>query len=343
MVNRSGLIERRTDLSRLDVVWNYLLRSLEIGLIAGGTYGGLMGLLLLRGRVGSYLLGVGMILGLAIATSFLLSAVTCLCFYPLKQVQPYRWTIRLIGACIAGGLVSLWILWSFSAARMTPGSATLIGLQSVLIAIVAGLIGDLGGQNMTQWYERRSAAASDPTARPIRHNIVTLSKTADSFKAIFPAAKLGWLQVVILSFVLPLLGFWLLELLMCGSKEAYDCLTSPRLFTSAQAGWMTVLPIIALAIALLKQYRIHLQIDQQTLFVRHELFGQQIWRQAWSRATINGIRLSRPRFGHHFNITLHIGQARYRLSGKQLGPIEAQWLAHELSDWLSVPLERTQR
>jgi serine/threonine protein kinase len=96
--------------------------------------------------------------------------------------------------------------------------------------------------------------------------------------------------------------------------------------------------------------RIRLRIDQQHIFTTHELFGFKFRSKSSSRQNIRAVHLIQPkRFGARPKLVIWTENAdskpqkskKYELCKNDLlDQWELKWLAHEISDWLSLPLTR---
>ena len=244
--------------SKRQVAQHIILRSTVIGLMSGTMLGVLFGfpplLFIWTGTAGAVLgLGLGLVNGL------LLSAITCLFFYPLRSVGLYRLIAKVIGALIAGGGAAVFGPWYFSSQAMTPNSAVLIGFGSVIASIIAGWAGGLAGQNLTQWYEQNNAAVPyELTAIPISFGTNPLQKLDQYLGAILLSHKMGWISVAIFSLFSGFLRNRVLRFLVCGelATDVYSCLPSPRLYTSTIEGLKVAFPItflIVLIVVLLQR------------------------------------------------------------------------------------------
>ncbi|MBD2108995.1 hypothetical protein [Nodosilinea sp. FACHB-13] len=246
--------------SRRQLAKYIILRSTVIGLMSGAILGSLFGffplplLLILTGIVGA---GLG--LGLGLINGLLLSATTCLFFYPLRSVGLYHLIAKVIGALIAGGGAAVFGPWYFSSQAMTPNSAVTIGFGSVIASIIAGWAGGLAGQNIAQWYEQKSLAAQHKSViRQTSSGANSLQKLKRYLGDILSSQKAGWISIAIFSLFSFFLRNRVLRFLVCGDlvTDAYACLPSPRLYTSVIEGFKFALPItflITLIVVLLQR------------------------------------------------------------------------------------------
>jgi len=213
-------------MSRLKLVGLIALRTTIIGFLSGTVTGIPFGFML-SSWVAGVVLGTvfGIVLG-AVA-GLLLGVVTSLFFYPLARVNLYRAITTIIAVVIAGSGAAMWGPWHFSSTRMTPMSAVTLGFGSVLASLIAGWTGALAAQDIARWYEQASA-----------NSFLRTSKLKIS-----P----GWIGVALL----PILGWWSMMWLVCGSFDSaryYSCLPSPRLYTSVTAGFKVALPILFISV-----------------------------------------------------------------------------------------------
>ncbi|MEH2296146.1 hypothetical protein [Nostoc sp.] len=186
-------------ISRLELAWYIVLRSVAIGLISGGVLGALFGLLFF---VLTGIVGAGLGLGLGLVNGLLLSVITCLFFYPLKYIRLYHVTVKVISASVAGVGVAIFGPWYFSSTSMTPSSAVLIGFGSVIASVIAGLAGWLAGQNISQWYEQKTKGdRREATVRKTLHSTITPNKADQHLEAILLSKNWGWICVGLLSFL----------------------------------------------------------------------------------------------------------------------------------------------
>ncbi|MBE9180037.1 hypothetical protein IQ268_15815 [Oculatella sp. LEGE 06141] len=246
-------------LPRLQLATYIILQSGIIGLISGSLLGGLFGCTLLV-FIWTGTVGAGLGLGLGLVNGLLLGAITCLFFYPLKDVRLYHVIVTLMSASTAGAGAAIFGPWYFSSKAMTPGTAVFIGFSSVLASVVAGWTGALAGQSMAQWYDQKSAIdREESSARQIPHSIITSNTSNTSnqpnrlLAAILVSKKTGWISVALFSLFCPFPGNWLLKILVCGEldPDVFSCLLSPRLYTSVVAGFKAALPIILLILLML--------------------------------------------------------------------------------------------
>lgn len=247
-------------ISKRQLAWHITLRSTVIGLMSGATLGALFGffplplLLILTGIVGA---GLG--LGLGLINGLLLSAITCLFFYPLRSVWLYHLIAKVIGALIGGGGAAVFGPWYFSSQAITPSSAVEIGFGSVIASIIAGWAGGLAGQNLAQWYEQKSVAAHhESIIRQTSSGANSLQKLKRYLGDILSSQKAGWISVAIFSLFSFFLRNRVLRFLVCGDlvTDVYSCLPSPRLYTSVIEGFKFALPItflIVLIVVLLQR------------------------------------------------------------------------------------------
>jgi hypothetical protein len=103
-------------ISRLQLSWYIVLRSVAIGLISGGVLGVLFCLWFF---VFTGMLGAGLGLGLGLVNGLLVSVITCLFFYPLKHIRLYHVAVKVISASVAGVGVGIFGPWYFSSTPMT--------------------------------------------------------------------------------------------------------------------------------------------------------------------------------------------------------------------------------
>lgn len=249
-------------ISKLQLAWHIILRSTVIGLMSGTILGILFFPILF---IWTGIVGAGLGLGLGLVNGLLLSAITCLFFYPLRSVWLYRLIAKLMGALIAGGGAAVFGPWYFSSQAMTPSSAVLIGFSSVMASIIAGWAGGLAGQNLAQWYEQKSVAAQpELTTRQTSSGVNPLQKLARYLSAILLSQKMGWISVAIFSLLSSFLGNRILRFLVCGglATDVYACLPSPRLYTSVIEGFKVALPItfliVLIVVLLQRRYTRHL-------------------------------------------------------------------------------------
>ncbi len=237
-------------ISRLQLAWYIVLRSVAIGLISGGVLGVLFCLLFF---VFTGMLGAGLGLGLGLVNGLLVSVITCLFFYPLKHIRLYHVTVKAISASVAGVGVGIFGPWYFSSTPMTPSSAVWIGFGSVLASVIAGLAGWLAGQNISQWYEQKTKGdGQEAIVSKTLHTTITPNKADQHLEAILSSRNWGWICVGLLSFLCSFAGNRLLQLLVCGTQDVVYCLPSPRLYTSVIAGSKVVLPVIFAIILIVK-------------------------------------------------------------------------------------------
>src|SRR6476646_417765 len=210
--------------ARLRVVRDITLKSVAIGLISGSLLGILFGC-----AYGAFLwtgvIGAGLGLGLWLLNGLLLIGITCLFFYPLKYARLYRAIVKVIGASLAGGGVAIFGPWYFSSTSMTPSSAVFIGFSSVLASAIAGCAGALGGQDISQCYEQKSAEGKgELTARKTSRNTIISNKANRHLETILSSIDVGWMYLALLSFLCSLLGNRLLQYLICGTQDVVFCL-----------------------------------------------------------------------------------------------------------------------
>lgn len=254
-------------MKRLRIVGLITLRSTAIGLATGSVMGAFSGLgdailmLIYRSSaidsiysVGGWgMLGAAFGLVLGIGGGLLLGIVTSLFFYPLERVRLYRVIAPAVGTVIAGSGAATWGPWHFSSTSMTPTSAVVIGLGSVLASLVAGWTGVLAAQNIVRWYEQweRKQVSADgylisagveaaPSPDPPE---ASYSGTAASFR-ISPS----WIGIALLACVGSIKGYLPLRWLVCGTTDVITCLPSPRLYTSVIAGFKVTLPILLVSL-----------------------------------------------------------------------------------------------
>ncbi|MBN3940267.1 MAG: hypothetical protein V7L21_12990 [Nostoc sp.] len=242
-------------ISRLELAWYIVLRSVAIGLISGGVLGVLFCLLFF---VFTGMLGAGLGLGLGLVNGLLVSVITCLFFYPLRHIRLYHVTVKVISASVAGVGVAIFGPWYFSSTPMfsrpmTPSSAVWLGFGSVLASVIAGLAGWLAGQNISQWYEQKTKGdGREPIVSKTLHSTITPNKADQHLEAILSSRNWVWICVGLLSFLCSFAGNRLLQLLVCGTQDVVSCLPSPRLYTSIIAGYKVVLPVIVAIILIVK-------------------------------------------------------------------------------------------
>lgn len=253
-------------MKRLRIVGLITLRSTAIGLASSvmGAFSGLgdaILMLIYRSSaidsiysVGGWgMLGAAFGLVLGIGGGLLLGIVTSLFFYPLERVRLYRVIAPAVGTVIAGSGAATWGPWHFSSTSMTPTSAVVIGLGSVLASLVAGWTGVLAAQNIVRWYEQweRKQVSADgylisagveaaPSPDPPE---ASYSGTAASFR-ISPS----WIGIALLACVGSIKGYLPLRWLVCGTTDVITCLPSPRLYTSVIAGFKVTLPILLVSL-----------------------------------------------------------------------------------------------
>jgi hypothetical protein len=245
--NDSSLPSPRS-LSRLDLATYLVLRSGAIGLISGSVLGVLFGFSFLA-FIWTGIVGAGLGLGLGLVNGLLLSVITCLFFYPLRQVRRYRVIVKVSSAAIAGGGAAVFGPLYFSSTPMTPSSAVLIGFSSILASLIAAWAGGLTGQNIAQWYEQKSGVAhTEPAAMRTSPSPNPSTQVDRYLKALLLSEKSGWISVAFFSLICLFPGNWLLRFLVCGSWNAdpFECLPSPRLYTSVIAGFKVTFPIVLL-------------------------------------------------------------------------------------------------
>lgn len=211
---------------KLRLAFYIVLRSVLIGLISGSGLGALFSCYYFNAFLWIQIVAIGLGFGLGLINGLLLCIITCLFFYPLKSFRFYDLTVKIISICIASGGTAIFGAWYFSSTSMTPSTAVAIGFSSVLASIIAGLAGGLLGENISQWYQY--------TTKGKIHEVAFFSNPA-------------WIYVGFLSLMSPV-GNSLLNFLVCGTRNVYSCLPSPRLYTSVIAGFKVAIPIIVLVI-----------------------------------------------------------------------------------------------
>lgn len=242
-----------------DLIKGFILRSAVIGLLSGSVLGGLFGVTYLA-FIWTGLLGAGLGVSLGLVNGLLISAITCLFFYPLHHRRRYQLTVTVMSAFIAWAGVIAAGPWYFSATAMTPSSAVLIGFSSVLASAVAGWAGGLTGQQLAQWYGRLAANQPGLVAKQAMADATFINRLKRYLGDIVSGQQAGWVTVALFALLCPRLGNSLLEFLVCGDLNAdvVSCLPSPRLYTSVLAGFKVSLPIFlltGLAIALFQSQR----------------------------------------------------------------------------------------
>ncbi|MBD2119341.1 hypothetical protein H6F68_00225 [Trichocoleus sp. FACHB-262] len=316
-------------------------QSTFLGLLAGLTFGGLYGLGVFfpipGGAYFGVLLGAMYGLGLGLCNGLSLGLVTCVIFYPLTHVKYHRWMSRLMGAGFSGIGVCLSVLLTNINKGMTPISALLIGFHCVTVSVFATLIGDALGYNLAQWYEKQTTARTVVAGDEPPSHLVALNKIGQMLTATLPLAPMGWRLIASLSFILSVFGYRQLYFSVCEGRTGDDCLSSPRLLTSAQAGFAIALPLFLVGIVLYSQYRVRLQIDEHRVAMIYKLFGYPFWTRSWAREEIRQVRLIRPRFGNYLDVALQVRLGNQQITHGQLTLRESQWLAQELNNWLCVP------
>ena len=241
-------------MTRVVVARWIVLRIALIGLISGSGLGILFGLRFGLLVLWTGIVGAGLGLGLGFVNGLLLSAMTCLFFYPIKQARLYRAIAELMSAVIAGAGVAAFGPWYFSSTSMTPSSAVFIGFGSVLASAIAGWAGALAGQNIAHWYERANIKPS------IAEKVLSTRAMGQASwhpKAILFSQRAGWMGVALLAVLSSVVGHPLLQFLVCGAQDIFTCLPSPRLYTSVIAGFKVTIPIIFAAmimVAVLKRW-----------------------------------------------------------------------------------------
>ncbi|MGG6295524.1 hypothetical protein ACQ4M4_14115 [Leptolyngbya sp. AN02str] len=216
-----------------------ILRSDLTGLMAGDLLGVVLGttfffVALWTGWVGA-VLGVS----LGIANGFLLSGLTAWFYSPLRRVRQYRALAMVLGAGLASSGAAIFGPWYFATTAMTPTYAVLIGFHSVLASVIAGCAGALIGKNLAHCYEQADSqqSRSGTSARISVHPFHPHSAS------IWATQKYEWMGLTLLTLLCSFWGYGLLQFAVCGYRDVYVCLPSPRLFTSVVAGFRVVLPI----------------------------------------------------------------------------------------------------
>jgi hypothetical protein len=235
--------------SRLQLTGAILLRSGAIGLISGSLLGALFGSTPLPWSFWTGSAGAKLGLGLGLVGGLVLSALTCLFFYPYKHPRVYPVLVKTTSALLAGSGAALFGPWYFSSSRMTPNSAVFIGFSSVLASVIAGGAGSLVGHHLAQWYKQASTVNLPESTTDQTNPPQAAPNTLKTWIAtVFLSEKLGWISLALLALFGPVPGYWLLKFLVCGdvNANAYDCLPSPRLYTSVPAGFKALFPIVLL-------------------------------------------------------------------------------------------------
>lgn len=332
-------IAHSSRLSRLGVLGSMTLQSAFLGLLAGLIFGGLYGtgFPLPAGLLAGALMGAVYGVGLGLCNSLLMSIVTYAVFESLDWVKYHRWVTRLVSAGVAGIGVCLPTLLIYIPKSMTPITALWIGFHCVTASIAATLIGDAIGYNLAQGYERKITTRAIAAGDEPPYHFVALNKIDQRLTATLPLAPMGWRLIAVLSVLLSIVGYRLLNLIVCQGRVGADCLSLPRVLTSAMSGFAIALPIFILGIVLYSQYRVQLQIDEHRVALIYQLFGYPFWTRSWAREEVRQVRLIRPQFGNYLDVALHVRLTTHYVTHGQLTLREAQWLAQELSDWLYVP------
>ena len=247
-INDASSLKSRNSIARLELARKIVWRSVAIGLISGSALGAIFGCAFIPVAVWTGAIGAGLGLGLGLVNGLLLSVITYLCFYPLKDVRRYRAIVKITSASIAAGGAAAFGPWYFATTGMTPITAARLGFSSVLASVIAGWAGWLAGQNMTQWYEQTSGGKRAPTvrstlARTSSSNTTPLNKIGQPLQATL-SGNLGWVSVALFALLCSFVGQQLLQRLVCGNQAVISCLPSPRLYTSVIEGFKVTLPAI---------------------------------------------------------------------------------------------------
>lgn len=249
-------LKGQQSLSRRKLAWYIVWRSVAIGLLSGSVLGVLFGFGFIFAFIWTGIVGAGLGLGLGLVNGLLLSLITCLFFYPLKHVRLYYIIAKVISAAVAGIGVAGFGPWYFSSTVMTPSSAVLIGFGSVLASAIAALAGWLAGENISQWYERKTKAyRREATITNTQHSTINPNQADQNLEAALVFSNWAWVSLGILSLLSLFAGTRLLQFLVCGTQNIVSCLPSSRLYTSVIAGFKVVLPVLVVVILLVEVLR----------------------------------------------------------------------------------------
>lgn len=166
--HHANLVQHAKKAPPFDYTGNIIARSRALGSVSGLLCGALFGISIMP-RVGSdpgigAIFGaiVGLIAGLILGSvnGALLSRITARFFYPLKSVELYRWTARLLGTFLGSGGMVLYFL-ILKEGPITRTTSMIVGSSLGTAIILAGVIGAFIGQSLAQWYEQQARDEED--------------------------------------------------------------------------------------------------------------------------------------------------------------------------------------
>jgi serine/threonine protein kinase len=168
---------------------------------------------------------------------------------------------------------------------------------------------------------------------------VILTKTADFLEIVLPAKGFGFGHIALLSLVAPVLLFW-------GEGTWIRLASYSSSFFFVVSGLFFIL-LVWIFYALF--VRIRLRIDKNQLYFFNDLFGLK-WRRSHpiSRRTITQLELTKEYLGSNNygrpvwmnqELIIWVGKQQYALVRKGLlTDAELNWLGHELSERLGLPI-----
>lgn len=177
---------------------------------------------------------------------------------------------------------------------------------------------------------------------------VILTKTADFLEIVLPAKGFGFGHLAMLSLVSPFVFFWgqSMSVFFWGQSMSIELISDPITFfivvgslSAVFLGWI-LYTLFA---------RNSLRIDRDKLYLFDDLFGLK-WRRSRPipRQIITQLELTKKYLGRNTlrkhalmnqRLMIWVGKQRYELVGKHLlTDAELNWLAHELSERLELPI-----